>query len=81
MWQDSVGQDYKPLFVKCKYHSIFSAGLMLETQNDGHQFCKAVISERGGVHQSGAHKNYGNAAELNYQLMKLSVYLLTLLNP
>jgi hypothetical protein len=45
----------------------------------------AVIPKLGESHQSGAqntengtHKNYGNAPKLNYQQMKLSIYLLTL---
>jgi hypothetical protein len=43
----------------------------------------AVIPKLGGAQniESGVHKNYGNAPKLNYQLMKLSVYLLTLQNP
>jgi hypothetical protein len=42
---------------------------------------RAVIPKLGGVNLSGAWKNYGNAPKLNYQLMKLSIYLLTLQNP
>jgi hypothetical protein len=41
----------------------------------------AVIPKVGGAHRIGARKNYGNAQKLNYQLMKLSMYLLTLQNP
>jgi hypothetical protein len=45
---------------------------------------RPVIPKLGGAHrsgaqniESGARKNDGNAAKLNYQLMKLSVYKLT----
>jgi hypothetical protein len=42
---------------------------------------RTVIPKLGGAHRSGARKNYGNAPKLNYQLMKLSIYLLSLQNP
>jgi hypothetical protein len=48
----------------------------------------AVIPKLGGANrsgarniESGARKNYGNAPKLNYQLMKLSIYLLPIQNP
>jgi hypothetical protein len=48
----------------------------------------AVIRKLGGAPRSGARntesggrKNYGNAPKLNYQLMSLSIYLLSLQNP
>jgi hypothetical protein len=40
-----------------------------------------VIPKVGGAHRSGARKNYGNAPKLNYQLIKLSKYLLILQKP
>jgi hypothetical protein len=61
-------------------------GVVLKIREQG---CSGtVIPKLGGMHQSGARnieigarKNYGNAPKLNYQLMKLSMYLLTLQNP
>jgi hypothetical protein len=48
---------------------------------------RPVVPKLGGAHRSGARntengarKNYGNAPELNYHLMKLSIPLLTLIH-